>query len=333
MAALWPVCAATAGPLDRSLVHPEARWVVHVDIESALQSPVGRHLVERMSRDPRQPFARLSRDFGLCPRSDLRGLTVFGLPGKPGDGVSVLTIAGCGDIGAGLARADRCDLTTVERDGFRVHSWKSRHKTFYAAEREGLRASDKLVILADSVRALDIGMGAVSRALHGEKVMPESPLPPGEPGANSFLFVAAGDMNAPGEERPNAELLREARSLVLDVGRDPGSPGDTVYGRATIGAADHKSALKIRQLAQGVLAFMALTAADQPEESAAVGDLVSGVTIVAEEDRCVVSSRHDAKTVIAVYDLMEEKRREARAGEHVEKGGAEGPKAKGDSKR
>lgn len=320
---------AWAGPLDRAIVHPEARWLVHVDVESALQSGVGRHMLERMEKEPRQPLNRMSKNFGLDIRADLRGVTVFALPGQIDDGIAILTTSAAADgIGESLAKAEQQELSTAARGGFTVHSWKMRTRTFHAAVHAGLREGERFVILADSERVLDIGIGAVSRAVNAVECKGHTKLPEGQPKRGSFLFAAAGELNAPGEPRPRAEILREARSLVLDVGREEGGEGETIYGDATIEAADEARAAKVRQMAQGVLAFIAMSAADDPDDQPAVGELVSGVKITAEGGRCVMTSRHGAGTVIAIYDMMEEKRREAREA-HGAENHKHGPRGEG----
>ncbi len=300
---------AYAGPLDRSIVHPDATWLVHVDMEAGMAGVLGTHLTERMAKDPHNPLSRMKRDFGLDPTHDVRGVTVFGLPGQIDDGIAIITTTSAADtMGERLAQTSCKGLTTTKRENSVVYTWELKGRTFRAAVYPGRRVQDRLVVLADSERVLEQGIQAVERDPK-QPVAAPSPMPQAEPRPGSIIFATAADLNREGEPRPQASILQAAKTLVIDAGQ---LPGDTeVYGSATIVAADKEEAVKVQHMAQGVLALLATGAADRPEEQPVVADVVKGVKITTDGDRCIVESHHTATVVAAMLDLLAERRMRA----------------------
>jgi len=321
-----------AGPVDRSIVPDDAIWMVHVDVEAGLASVVGKSMLDRAKEDPRHSaIEQTKRMFGLDISKDVKAVTVIGLVDHQDNGLVIVTTTAAADtMGENLATT-KCDGLETNRDrpNIVIHRWKRYGRSFEAAIHAGRIESERFVVLADSPLQLEAGLALLAPKAAAQDQ--GNRMPHAEPRKGSIFFATAADMNQNSKQRPAAAILQAARFLVIDVGVSEPPPGEggaqsqKMYGDATIGTADNENAQKIQQLTQGVLAFMAMSAADDADGQAVVADLIKGVKITAERDRCVVESHHDAQTVAKVVDYMarqrEKERRDMMEKHRGEKGG------------
>lgn len=308
-AAAFVVAPASAGPLDRSVVDPEAIWLVHVDLDAMRSTPMG-EVLARESQNRYGPLGRMESELGLSPVKDLKSITVFGLPTMMSEAIVVYTTTDASDhMGEHLSKSNGSSYhAAMTPEGVPVHVWRTRRGEARAAVYPGRREGERLLVLARSEAELNAGVHALTSRSAGSIA---GAMPAAEPREGSIVFFTSGDLNSlPGQEPPTAAILQASRSLVLDVGQSPVKPGESprMYGHASIDTDDAPTAVKVQHMAQGILALLASPregAATLPEHEAKVADeMIRSVRIEVDERRCVVTSDHEPSLFAEAMDLM-----------------------------
>lgn len=303
------IAPATAGPLDRSIVDPQAIWLVHLDVDAARGTPAGEPMLSVIANEHHGPLARMEAEMGISPTRDLKSLTLFGLPGAERESVLILTTSDAADhLGERLSKADPAGYRSeISPEGVPIHVWRTRRGEKRAAVYPGRREGERFVTVARRSEELAGGIRALTSRGGGPDpgVMPAI-----EPQMGSMIFFSSGDLNAqPGRPAPSAAILQAARSLVIDIGHAPVAPGAAqvrVYGRAIIDAADAATAVKVQHMAQGILALG--TTPREParadDEASLMAELAKGVSIETRGHRCEIVSDHDPERFAAAMTLM-----------------------------
>jgi len=331
------------------LVPDDALWVVHLDVQAALESPVGvawlasesdNLPVEQIKPDqigpeltgsPQTPtdvkeqapsdelaqgsggkkrgarrgmVDRMLRTFGLDISKEIKGITVIGLAHSQETGLVFLTTDAHADRMGNRLFESECDVYEMDRTrpGWVIHRWKRGGRSYLAAVHTTSQVTDaRLVILAETPLQLEAGI-----ALLGERTVPENTnrLPRTTAKEGSIFFAAAADMNLDPERRPSATILREARSLVIDVGMVKSQEGPSrMYGNAIIGTADQASAQQVKVMIKGILSLLLPSFPQQDEQTKKiVTEMLEGMSIETHNDRCVLEISHDSKTVAKVAE-------------------------------
>lgn len=81
---------AYAGPLDRSDVAKDARWVVHVDFEALADSKIAEKAGEKWPEKTQKLRSHLESEMGITPQEDLKSLTMFSTSYDRHSGVAIL---------------------------------------------------------------------------------------------------------------------------------------------------------------------------------------------------------------------------------------------------
>ncbi len=219
---------AWGGPLETRIVDGEARWVIHVDVEAALRSAVGRSILTDHRSPAAEGLETLRWRLGISAVNDVKGVTVFGRGecGDPGTIVVDMTAAADG-LNTSLPAANLPGYERVEPglDGQVVHSWKAEGERVFAMVAPGAPwgvevPEGRLLILGPSLerleRVLRMRSGALAATGPGEN------LPDLVPDQHAIVFVSAVDLGA---FQPSAMLSQKARGLTLNIGERAGPVG------------------------------------------------------------------------------------------------------------
>src|SRR5688572_8980072 len=82
-----------SGPLDGSdpaLISADAAWVMHLDVEQALDTRLGRLLFDAGSARIALDAEKIEGQFGLHPMREIRRVTAYGLDAEGGPGVVII---------------------------------------------------------------------------------------------------------------------------------------------------------------------------------------------------------------------------------------------------
>lgn len=113
-----------AGPLDKSHVPAEARWLIHLDLQQLHANPtvvfLRGKLLER--EDVRQTLTTLDKELGFDPIKGLRGMTLFGYNHIEGEGA--VLVDATADVKKAEAKVAKQQAhRTFQHGDHRLHAW------------------------------------------------------------------------------------------------------------------------------------------------------------------------------------------------------------------
>lgn len=288
------VGAAVAGPLDPGQIHADAAWVVHVDNEALNKSAMSakaRALDPAVSDKSERDF----RDnFGLDPKTDLFGLTIYGGDQGPEDAIVIADVRtqAAEDLPKFLERKRLSGLTQIEEGGRTFHQWTLDGRPFVMLITPGANEDRRHVILGASTLGVVKAARVAGGELSSQKSLREPTLPM-QPGANACLFVAVRGAASDEETDAQAALFRSAKSIVVEMGETPGvapapdAPpnalpvGPEVYFDMRLEASTEKTAKQLGQVVQGLASFARLQVAEQKDLQQVV-DMLDQVKVSVE---------------------------------------------------
>lgn len=297
--------AAHAGPLVPGRVLPDATWVVHIDIESMVNSNVGRTiLATEIGAEMRNEIeTEFGNELGMNPLNDLRSVTIFGHSEE--EDQALFLISGTSVIDQVLERIPQeVPNYNAIREGDRVvHTWDEGDgegaDRMYAYAAPGGGANERVVLLSGSLDELRRGMLRIEGG--GAEMSPA--LSNGRlPAPGSFIFVSADELPGMDDADNDASaMLRYARGLVFDAGEQ----GDELRAAARITTDGVEDATTMLQAVQGMMAVGRMIATSEPE-IAPLMKLADGCRATTEGATLVVSLTLDRNVVSSVLTQIAE---------------------------
>jgi hypothetical protein len=254
---------AQAGPLQRSEVPADAKWVLHLDLDAFRAAQVGDYLIRaRIEKD----MARVRGDLKTYLDFDfdwtqINGLTAFGTDlGRGGKARAVLLIHTALDVAKGFEAAiakqaqagvEGSVTRTLESP---VPIYSVREELFVAAP------AGKAVVVAKTREQLDKGLGVVTGQVTSLASTPAFLDFPPTPAGLIFLGMASGIADET-PLPPQAKVLKmtDAGQVVL------GESGTQVFLIATLKAKSAEVSAQMQQVLQGLIALGALGQPENPD--------------------------------------------------------------------
>jgi hypothetical protein len=247
-----------AGPLERGWVPPEAKWVVHVDLDAVRGSTLFAFVSAHRKDLELDGLDEFKEKTGIDPLEDLKGVTVFGSKSAPQECVAIVTATRAVDGAIAKLVDEQHALERTSEGELTLYTWKEGGAERYGFVRPGLKSDERIVLAsADKPRLLE----AIRRL---DRTGP--PAPPEEggviaapPHAGSMLFVSATSVGG----------LTPAHSVMLDkmegVRIDIGETTEHMYGEVTVTMRSTEDASNTLQMLQGAIAFGRMAAQNEPE--------------------------------------------------------------------
>jgi hypothetical protein len=238
---LMGVPLAWGGPLDVRMVDGEAQWLIHVDVEAALKTAVGRSVLADHRSPAADALESLRWRMGVSAVNDVRGVTVFGRSECGDPGTILVDMTGAADglntsiPAANLPGYERAEISP---GGAPLHSWNAEGERVYAMVAPGSAEvpEGRLLILAPSrervERVLEVRSGTRASAAMGTN------LPNLTPDAQAIVFVSAIDLDA---FQPSAALSQKVRGLTINIGERASPAG--IMAQPAITAATSQDSL------------------------------------------------------------------------------------------
>lgn len=261
VAALFQPAALIAGPLQRADIPAEPAWVIHLDCDAIRVSSIGQFI----SRELEKPEAERKLEaframFNFDPRTDVHGVSVYGLDSKPDDGLLVVYADFDAQRLDSLVKGAKEYQSSTHRS-HTIHSWidESRKSHDGPVKRRMYGAvAGKRVLFAQQqerlVAALDVVDG-FSANMSSTKALPSL----GTAGNGRFLQAACRKLQVP-DGNPNAALARLTQEMRLDVAE----VGGMLTATMNLIAKDEEVAVHMNSIAQGLLSLMKMQT-DKPE--------------------------------------------------------------------
>lgn len=297
---------AVAGPLDPAHLPEDAKWVVHVDFEQWHETVLAKKLEEKKPRMMKGARAWLKQEYGIEPKEDLFGMTMFSDTYKSHTGTVIL-----------FAKFDREKVVEkLEKEGdYEKTSWND--LTVYTKEKHGKKAAtilldgDKTIVASSVDRAK-----AAVQLLKGEaKSMKgkDSPLIGNVP-AGSVVYGAAVDLKSIAEHDGVFPILRQHEQVVYAVGND----GDEVFEQIELTAASEETAEAMQKVLEGFVALGCVWAADDEGLQKVMKDVK-----VSREGKLVASryrgSTEDVSAALSEFGKRVEQWKEMKKKHHKDK--------------
>jgi hypothetical protein len=252
----------------------DVRWFVHVDLDAARQSEVGKTVRSLwLSKAVPEHWLEEFRDAtGADAVSDFHGVTVFNNSFEPNQGVGI--IRGAVDQARVLALVSGLPDHRTERHGsYELHLWTDTQTERTSA---GAFHDKNTVVLGsdpDAVRAeLDL-LDGKGKALVGEHSPFAEPAP-----AGAFVELGARGLSSARDLPFESPIVKQCQDLSISLGEKDGRT--FLHGRLVINSAE--VAGQVRALLDGMRAFAMLKA----RENATTMKLLSAVQVTAD-DRAV----------------------------------------------
>jgi hypothetical protein len=293
--------AVLAGPLQRSQVAADAKWVLHLDVASLLPTQVGDR-IGREAIDPKmaRPVEELKKHLNF--EFDWRRIRSVTLYGSEYGGPERLRGVALLDTDMDLARAFDAALQKQAEWGQAAGGALQLieagpaplyciNEDLYIAFQQGLPAVISKA-RKTAIKAREVLMGA-SPSLEGTTTFTEFPAVPN----SFFLVVAAQGFSDVAPVPPQAKVLRMAEGLRLVLGE----AGGQVSAGLAMTAKTDEVARQMHQVVQGMLALVSLSQTENPDVVA----LARGLR-VAVQDRTV--SAELSLPVATILQKMDEKK-------------------------
>lgn len=281
-------CACLTGhaAVDLSSIPDSHRWVLHVDLQQALQGELGRWAEDALADPTAAARVQLLENLsGIDLREDLHSLTVSGIDNQDREAVAQIR---------GSFERDRLTTLLAASEGHRVttygehqlHHWTDPKKQ---QPQHGTLIGDGLALVSGSESALKASLDTI-----GGKA---------DSLADAGTFADLADLDAAiivggataldgwKDLRPNAAMLRQVQSLRLVVDQ----VGTDLSLAATVTAKEEAKAQQLQQVLQGLLALYVL--GEQQAVDPAMQQLIQSLQVA--RDGSVVT----VTTQVPVSDL------------------------------
>lgn len=274
----FAVPCALAGPLDRTRVDPKATWLLHVDMESLRESPVGCGVLAERGSFAGAMFNDLRTDLNLDPGSDINAITVYGLPSESGaeeveSVVLISTTAAADTLQTFMKDAHAESFEECRASSPEVLSWLVGDNRWYLCVMSATAADERLVVMSRSQARVN----AAVRLLDKSHLSNFSETAPAEtrpwpfdqdPAKGSMVFLVANRAMW-GGRGSSSPALKGTRGIAVDLREQHDEAGVRwTQVCAKVRMENEQSAEQMANIMKGAVAWLSLTAAetDAPAE-------------------------------------------------------------------
>ncbi len=295
---------ALAGPLNKAWVPKDAKWVVHVDVETAMGSTVGKCVVEHQKDLDLEPLNQFNKYTGLDAFKDIKGITLYSQSIEADGGVVVAVgTAKIEECVNRLAAQDKTMHKVVEKDGRVVYRWSERGVEKFGSLRT-VGESDRMLIVCGTQPELDLAIAVVEGKTDTAEKIAEGSLAV-KPRTGSMVFVAVRglDESGTGAATKGPKMLRTAREFNADIGED----SEGMYGDMKLKAATAKDAKTTADYLQGMLAFGKMIVGGDPETKQ-LSEMMDSVSFAAHENELTAKFRVKREQLTALVEEVKAER-------------------------
>lgn len=313
LAAVLSITAGTvlAGPLDKRVVPADVTWVLHVDVEAATSSTLGKFILAHRDQADLSDLAELKTKLGVDPTTDVRGLTVFGQLDEGEDAVLLIYSTDAFD-GVLEKMTTENRVTREDVEGYALLTWEDEGEAHVGYIRPGPTPDSRLVYVSSHRDRLLTALRTLDRK--GPSVADGNSVLKASPGAGSFIFIDAPEISGAlekakqhglgAEKNHGAEhmaLLEKVRGVNVDLGES----AQKLYASVTITSDTPENALNMVQTVQGFAALGRLMMSNEPDMAEAL-TLMNAIKITSEDRRVLLRASWSTDTVQRLLESAEQ---------------------------
>lgn len=289
---LLTVVPAFGGQLLKSQVGTDADWVAHLNLEQLVKSQLGRLIRAELAKEgveeQLQGFQTL---FSFHPIDDIRDVTIYGKGNDREKAVALFEGSFDKDKLIALVRMNP-EYKEIKQGGLLVHSWVDENKKDPNGPDQrmyGCTYKDNMVVLGAGLeavkQAVDVLKGSTPNAAAG--VFKQAVLTK----KGAFFQVAANAVNDLADHKNEAALLEQTDQLGAAVGEDDGK----FYVNLSLRAESEEIAQNVKQMLEGIVAFLALAGGEQP----ALAELANKLKLSSVDRTIAVNFESSTESVFA----------------------------------
>lgn len=275
-------CIGSAAALDLNQIPAGHRWVLHLDVQRALDGELG-VWADQILAEPkaRARIQLLEAVTGVQLRQDLSGITLSGVDGEEQQAMALIRGSFDPERIQTLAQAADGHSESRHRE-HTIHHWLDRESE-QPKSQYGSLVGNSILLLAGSEAAIRRGLDVIDGKI---------PSLDGDPAFAALsqldaaiIAGAATDMDEWQGLQPDATMLREVGALHLQI--DEVAADLTLHLEVT--AKQEEKAQQLQQIAQGLIALYGLGQHQQIDP--AVQQLIQALEVSRDGSTVTVSTR------------------------------------------
>ncbi len=315
------VTSALAGPLNESSLPPDPAFVLHVDLDAARTTKLGRHILDNPEKFNLEGLGALEA-FGINPLQDFHSVMICAPKGKTDMGVvTVETTKAIDKLVDHLKTEPHAKTMTV--DGLEILSWDDNGTRKYAHIKaaKGGAGEDRTVSVCDDWEVL----ATTLKTAGAGKATAAAPRP-----GTIFLFRTAdlASLAAKDDDDNAKAIFGGATNATFESGEAEGK----VFIKASVQCGDAQTASDLKEVLGGVLAFARLAPKGNPD-AAPLADASKAAKVTAEGRTLSLDAQWDsaqAASVLETVVAMEKNKHEQNEEDEDDKGDKGEKGGKGD---
>lgn len=304
--ALIAVGPTTGGTFNEDWVAADAKWFVHVDVNSLLSSKLGEFALQHAEDFDidLSDIHNIKDELGIDPLTDFTAVTVYGGNEPEDDAVIIIEMNDKIDNLVQMLVTHEESYLAIETGHYTLHSWDDGGESMFGFVEDGPGPDDRVVTLAHDmatmVRALRV-MDDDAPSIADEK----GSVLRTRPGKNSFFFAAA--LNLPHlmghEDDPASQIIKRARRLSLDVGETD----KATYATATLTARNAEEAGNIMDVINGITALGRMLADTEEVKQLPIDDLLNALKFKLDDSSVSITVKGDPAVLLkSIHQIHEQ---------------------------
>jgi hypothetical protein len=294
--ALAAPAAVLAEPLNIRWVPTEARWVVHVDVEAATGSSLGRVAMAHKELW-HSHCAKIKADTGIDPATDIKSLTVYGATGEEADAVAIIATTSATDSFLDSLRAKEATYKQIQSGKHTLDTWQEDGTSRYGFVS---KVGDQRQILVSQnqgklTAAIDLLEGSAPQAV--------SPVLAVAPARGSVLFVSASGVGE-AAKHAKAVVVQKMQDFRLDVGEASGK----LYGEMVVSTRNEQDAGDILKMMEGGISLGRMLAQSEPDLAPLV-EIAQGIEFTTSGNSLKATISYDSQQAASILNAALEARR------------------------
>jgi len=285
--------AAVAKPFNRNCAPTAAPWLVHVDVEAAMKSEIGKLGFEGPEPILAEVQNDIMEDLGFDLFAEVRSVTIYGLTAEQDNPVIIISTTPTAETKMGEVVGEM-HVAGVEERGRMIYTMDAHGEedSHVGAFIPGADASERILVIARDNPALHAAIDIVEGKGKLDANLDQSPLSRA-PSVGSIVFVSASEIDRGLDIEPVSVVLQKAEGMRFDLGET----GGQMYMEVDLRTTGEQEAVQIQQMIQGGLAMAQFVAANEPQ-FAEIAALTGGMNLTAEGRDVALRFRHDSKDLL-----------------------------------
>lgn len=279
-----------AGSLNTAQVPSSSKWVFHVDFDALRAGTFGQLALAEIQTEHQEKLDAARQLFGTDLTKDMNSVTLHG-PDKDQTHAAAV-FQGKFDQDKLLSLLILNDAySKSDYDGYTLHHWIDDKQK---KDQVGVFAREDTIVIAQSAETVAVALDAINGKTDTLASQPDSSLAQlCQKQENAILTAAATDLSELTKNDQHAAVLKNSKLLAVLVSEDSGN----MKLKTRLEADTVESATQIETVLRGMIAFGALSAAENPDAA----KLIQAITLTRIDETLELSAQYPS---VDLFDLI-----------------------------